>query len=792
MTRAAVLRRAIRVIAAALVLAPVVVPSALAQDPLARFAASLPRTDGAIALRGLADRVEVERDALGVPVIRGRTMLDVIRVLGFVHAQERFFQMDSMRRFAGGRLSEIVGSSMLGMDRRHRGYRFQAVAQEILAGLPADVVRELEVYAEGVNAGLRAMKAPPPEFAILQAEPEPWSATDALLVQDTMFEALNFNAGKERQQGALVETLPPALVAFLTPIRTRFDAPLLIGADAPYVPMPIPGPEVVDLRSQSRAAASDLVRVTAPALGSNSWAVAGMHTTHGGAIVANDPHLAITAPGIWFRTQLVWDGGRVAGVSLPGVPGIAIGSTDRIAWGFTNTMGDFQDLVVVEVDPDDPGRYRTPDGYEAFEEIVESIPVRGGAPVRHVLRKTRWGVVTGADARGRPVVLKWTALHARMVNIGFTEMAVARSLEDAVAIARRWYGPSQNVVIADNEGRIAWVVSGYFPQRVGFDGRTPRSWAEAGVGWDGPMDERLRPVVIDPAGGLLQTANNRNVDVDRAAPLGFTWALGARASRIAERLRAQEKLSEDDLLDIQLDTRVRVLDFYRDLLLEITAEAGNGELFATARRVVNGWNGTTDVDQPAARILDAFRRALSSSVIAPLVEPCRGVDPGFRFHWFSGEETVRRLLEERPAHLVPPPAVDWSDFLAATLRDVLSRLAASDPDGLSATWGSVNRASIQHPLARVAPMFAAMLNMPDDPLPGHPLAVRVANPAYGASVRMVVSPSHLDRGLLHIPAGQSGHPLSPHYRDSHPAWLAGRPTLLLAGAAESTLIFSPE
>jgi penicillin amidase len=773
------------VAAAALLAAP--------QDGGAPFTDSLARAAGEVTVAGLSAPVTVERDALGIPVIRGAALEDVVRAQGFVHAQERYFQMDMTRRFAAGRLAEVGGPMLVSMDRRNRPLRLEQVAARVLEGLPARHRRLIDVYTAGVNAGLADLDAPPPEYVIMRASPEPWSSTDGILVLYAMFEALNFNAAMERRRAVMAETLPDGLHRFLTPESTRWDTPLVGGSDR-YEPMPVPGPDVVDLRTASLPAAplTGLVDVPPLVAGSNNWAVAGDRTAHGGAIVANDPHLQITAPGIWFRCEMAWEGGRARGASLPGNPGVVIGATDALAWGFTNTMGDFQDLIVVETSAGDPGTYRTPDGPEPFEEIVETIEVRGGAPIDLPLRVTRWGVVTETDAAGRPLVLDWTALHAEMVNTGLMDIMHAATLEEGVEIVRTWYGPSQNAVIADDRGRIAWVVSGYLPRRTGFDGTVPTSRAEAGVGWDGPQDERHRPMLVDPPEGILFTANNRTVDVAWARRLGGTWALGARAQRIAERLRAAETLSEDDLLGIQLDTRVEVFDFYRDLVMEASKGAVFEPPVAEARRVVAGWNGTADADQAGLRILHAYRRALHDAIITPLVAPCRARDARFGYHWFGSEETVRRVLEERPAHLLPPGADDWPAFLRTTLRRVALDLRERAPDdGLTAPWGVDNTAMIQHPLASAAPAFAGMLSMPKDHLSGHSYAVRVALPAYGASLRMVASPGRLERGRFQIPAGQSGHPMSPHYRDSHAAWVDGRPTPFLAGPVVSKLVLTP-
>ncbi len=762
---------------------------------LTPFTMSLPKTTGETAVPGLAAPVTIARDPLGVPEITGATLLDVVRAQGFVHGQERFFQMDLLRRVSGGTLAALLGARGVESDREFRTMRCRAVADAVVRRQDDDMRRLLEAYADGVNAGLAALDAPPPEYALLGGAPEPWRPRDTVLSQLTMFDKLNWNRHIEYRIQVMREALPDALVRFLLPEDTRFESPLL-PARTPPGPGPrldIPGPDVVDLRKQTRRPVpAGIVDVTPISLGSNNWAVAGSRSAHGGAIVANDPHLEITAPGVWYRIELAWDGGRAMGLSLPGSPGVLIGSNTHVAWGLTNTQGDFQDWIMVVRDPDNPRNYLTPEGSEPYRREIEVIEVAGGDPVRHTLRMTRWGPIAQVDHAGNGLVLKWTALDPDTMNMGILRMMLATSLEQAVDVARTWYGPSQNVLVADAGGRIAWVVSGYFPKRVGFDGTVPVSWAEAGVGWDGAMDESRRPVVVDPPEGILYTANNRTVDLEWARMLGNGWDIGARARRIGELLRADEKLDESDLLAIQLDTRVELFDFYRDLAIEVADAAPDDPLLTEAKLVLMTWDGTADVDQPGMRILDAFRDVVYEKATTALLAPCLGVDPFFRYRWARGEETVRRLLEERPAHLCPPEYESWESFLRDGLTAVLGRLVTEAPlRRLGAGWGVANRAVVRHPLADAAGSLASMLGMPVLPLPGHPYAVRVGTSRFGASCRMVVSPGREDGGFLHIPAGQSGHPLSPHYRDSHASWIEGRATPFRAGAAEETLTLVP-
>jgi penicillin amidase len=331
--------------------------------------ASLPVLDGEVTVAGLAAPVVIERDALGVPTVRGANRLDVARALGFLHAQDRFFQMDLSRRQAAGELAELIGPPMVEADRRMRVHRFRAVARAVVERSSLAEQSLLDAYATGVNAGLAALPRPPFEYLLLRVEPAPWRAEDSVLVLFAMFNVLNTETRWfDAAVATMDDTLPAQLVDFLVPTGSSWDAPLVGG---PLPEPPLPGPEVVDLR---RAASTESRTAThgiderLPA-GSNNWAVAGSRSKHGGAVLANDMHLLISVPNTWYRASLVWPSGdgerRITGVTLPGTPAVVAGSNGDVAWGFTNTYGDWLDLVVLEEVPGDPGAYRTPEGIAA-------------------------------------------------------------------------------------------------------------------------------------------------------------------------------------------------------------------------------------------------------------------------------------------------------------------------------------------------------------------------------------------------------------------------------------------
>ena len=339
---------------------------------------SLPRIDGEITAQGLHARVRVERDGLGVPTIYAEGREDLAFGLGFVHGQDRFFQMDSLRRYAAGELAELFGAgpdgAILAMDRRIRVMRFRSVAQEVVANLGAAERRQLGAYVEGVRAGLGSLGARPFEYLLLRDAPRPWVAEDSVLVILSLFIDLQAdNIAKESARGNLRDVLPAPLAEFLSPAgMEEWDSPLFGG---PIAMPPVPGREVFDVGREPRATTDGTPwdQLEDFVAGSNNWALAGSRTADGRAWVANDMHLHLRVPGVWYRARLDCpdeDGtGRrqsVIGVTVPGGPGVVVGSNGRIAWGFTNTQGDWSDLIELDVPPDDPDRYATPEGLRPF------------------------------------------------------------------------------------------------------------------------------------------------------------------------------------------------------------------------------------------------------------------------------------------------------------------------------------------------------------------------------------------------------------------------------------------
>ncbi len=803
MTLARSVRRSWLRLLQALAITAFAVAGVLAASAWLALRASLPALDGELHLAGLAAPVTVTRDALGVPTIRGGSRADVARATGFVHAQERFFQMDLLRRSAAGELAELLGRPALQWDRGIRVHRFRDVAGRAVALLDPGERELLRAYSEGVNAGLAALGARPFEYLLLRSRPAPWREEDSHLVVLAMFIDLQDPEGRrESDLGVLRDVMPGSVFDLLAPIGTSWDAPLLGEAPAPP---PIPGPGTLDLRK--RAPAEPPAQAAAPAIGervavgSNNWALAGSRTTHGGAIVADDMHLSLSVPNTWYRAEIVWPGGpagaetRVIGVTLPGTPAVVVGSNTRVAWGFTNSFGDFADLVVVEQPAGDPETYLTPAGPRRLEHVREALRVRGGADEAVDVAETIWGPIVDHDHLGRPRALRWTAHDPEAVDLGLLRLERAASLEEALDAANASGIPAQNFVCAAADGRIGWTIAGRVPRRVGFDGRVPASWRDGTRRWDGWLAPAEVPRVVDPPSGALWTANSRTLSGPSLVLLGDGGTiLGARARQIRDDLAGLARASEGDMLAVQLDDRALFLGRWQRLLLDALTPAAlaNHPQRAEARPLVAAWGERAAIDSAGYRIVRAFRLELTSRVLGALTAPCRAADSRFSTRELGqAEDAVWRLVTERPPHLLDSRFATWDEQLLAALDAVLADIGKDGRPLATHTWGERNTAAIRHPLSGAVPLLGRLLDMPADRLPGDGNMPRFQAPAAGASERMAVSPGREADGYLHMPCGQSGHPLSPFYRAGHAAWVRGEPSPFLPGPAAHTLRLQP-
>lgn len=763
--------------------------------------ASLPQLDGTLQTDAIGAATRIERDALGTVTIIAENRDDATWALGYVHAQERFFEMDLMRRSAAGELAEMFGAAALPIDRRALVHRMRARAEATLA-LAADGERKLiDRYRDGVNAGLAALGARPFAYLLTRNTPRPWTSADSLLVIDAMYFSLN-DAENRRELAfsRMKAALPDSAFRFLTATGGWWDAPL----SGPAMVWPDPPPaEDIDLRALDQSllkhssSASDVVP------GSNSFAVSGA-LTGGPGLIANDMHLDLRVPDIWFRARLIFPNPRhpgetvdVSGASLPGTPAIVAGSNRSIAWGFTNSYADPADWVRVLPDPDAADHYLTAEGSAAIDIHEESIAVQGRAAEAFEVRETRWGPIIAEDADGTPLALAWTAEREGAVNLELLKLETAETTDEAVAIVQGAGMPAQNFLVADRFGSIAWTIAGRIPQRVGgFNAQLPADWSQPGTGWNGWLAAADYPLISNPPWQRLWTANARVVDegkhLDVLGDGGYD--LGARQRQIRDDLRAKDHFTAADMLDIQLDDRALFLDPWRKQLITLLEHSATTPQRSDIRNALTDWDGRASIDSVSYRIVRGWRNEVKDTVLDAFAGAVRIQHTDFEMPKLAqAEHAVWMLLQRRPLNLLPPGYQSW-EALQLDALDRVGKNLQMQPGGIAArTWGERNTARIAHPLSRALPGFLArLLDMPADQLPGDSNMPRVQAPRFGASERFAVAPGDEENGYFELPGGQSGHPLSPFYGAGHRDWVEGRPTPFLPGPTKYRLLVEPK
>jgi penicillin amidase len=760
---------------------------------------SLPRYDGRIESASLSAAVDVERDALGTVTIRAQNRHDVSFAIGYVHAQERFFEMDLLRRRSAGELAELFGAAALPIDRTTRAHRMRARAEAAIATLPDGDRDMLVAYRDGVNAGLAALSVRPLPYLLTRTTPAPWRTEDTALVVAAMSFTLSDAENKRELAFAKMKAaLAPSAYAFLTAPGGSWDAPL---AGSPLTWPAPPDADVLDLRALDPKVLKIPPKPQPDTPGSNSFAVAGA-LAGGAAIVANDMHLDLRVPGLWFRTRFVYPSPRrtgyivdISGASLPGAPAIVVGSNGSVAWGFTNSYADTADWVRVSRDANDPAKYATPDGEATIATHDETIRVHGGADETLKVEDTIWGPILAKDVDGAPLALAWTAHQPGAFNFDLLKLETAETADEAVAIAQTSGLPPQNFVVGDRAGNIAWTIAGRLPKRVGaYDPLVPADWSKRGIGWDGWVEPRDVPLIANPPWQRIWTANQRVTEAPWLATIGDSgYDLGARAKQIRDDLRERTHFTPADMLAIQLDDRALFLARWKDLFaLALNRAPKTAERKAIEDALVD-WNGEASIDSVSYRIVKAWRGEVIDTLLDAFAGKVRERFADFELPFLSQfEEAAWTVIRDRPANLLPPGYADWDTLLIACADRTAAKLAKQEGGIAKRTWGERNTMRIAHPLSRALPSFAAkFLDMPADELPGDRDMPRVQAPAFGASERFAVAPGDEANGYFELAGGQSGHPLSPYYGAGHADWVAGKPTPFLPGVAQHTLRFEP-
>ncbi len=766
---------------------------------------SLPTLSGEVKSPFLSATVTVERDSLGVPLISGKNRSDIAFATGYIHAQDRFFQMDMSRRVGAGTLSELFGADTLENDKRQRKHRFRHVAQQTLALVNDEQLSLLNAYTNGVNQGLADLGQRPFEYLLLGVEPQPWKNEDTFLSVFSLYTGLNdIDAKRDNLKGFLSRVTSKPVIDFLSPTKTRWDSPLQ-PSDLPDIPTP--GPDLVNLRSKGVELYGNLSGITLEdnLIGSNNWAVSGALTANGAAIIQNDMHLALKVPTVWYRTSWRYpdpeqpgENISITGVTFPGTPFMLVGSNSHVAWGFTNTGGDWVDLVELEINDD---RYMTPEGLKPLERWTETIHIKGQPPLLAEYFGTHWGPVVESVYDDTQYALRWIAHQPEATNLNLMYMEKAENALQVMAIANRVGMPPVNVAVGDHQGNIGWTIAGQIPNRSGIDSTYPLPWQRADENWQGWLPAVEYPRVYNPESKRIWTANARVASGKDNAKIGNGgYLLGARQLQIKNALMALDSANEKNMLEVALDHRALYMSNWRRLVLDTLTEDAlkNQPARQKFRHYVENWSAKASTDDVGYRLLREYNDALKIKILSSIgryflslsPQAKSGIKDGFMQNLNHETEMVWRLLDERPMNWLNPRYESWDALLLETVDEVVQNLGGVNQLA-KATWGQRNTADIRHPMSNSIPVLGKLLKMPAVPLSGDTWMPKAQIPSFGVSQRMVVSPGQEEAAIFHMPGGQSGHPLSPFFTSGYMDWVNGTASSFLPGKPVHVLTMSP-
>jgi len=758
--------------------------------------ATQPDVVGSLRLAGLRDRVIVVRDRNAVPHIQAANALDAYYALGYVHAQDRLWQMQMSKRIVAGRLAEILGPSALDTDRFLRTLGVRRNAEAILAQMPPEPRAVLQAYADGVNAFIDTRKsALPPEFLILGTRPEHWEPADTLGWQTMMAWDLGGNWTQEVLRMGLAQQLPTARIAEIL---------------APYPgDRPLRTMDYASFYRQLAPVATAMARVVQQApsgyvegMGSNNWVVSGGHTRSGKPLLANDPHLGLQAPALWYFAHLQAPGLELTGATLPGAPLVVLGHNKRIAWGFTNTAPDVQDLYIERIDPANPGRYQTPDGWAEFATRTETIHVKGEPDVTLTVRSTRHGPVMSdvaepISAAAKPlgaqyvVAFQWTALRAddRTFEAGL-KMGQASDWKSFLAALRDFHSPQQNIVYADVDGNIGYIAPGRVPLRRADNdlmGLAPAPGWDARYDWQGFIPFEQLPQRFNPPEGMIVTANQKVVADDYPYFITSEWTVPYRYQRIRSLLEAEPHHTPDSFAAIQKDVVSLAVRDALPLLLAapLASDASRPPRERAMFDALRKWDGTMAADRAEPLVVTAWLRELSRLL----------------FEDKMGESQFNRLWEQRNVQLPMLNAMRdpkgmgafWCDNSRTTAHEScadtiglawqraiadLDQRYGDDPGKWR--WGKAHTARSEHKPFGKVPYLASLFNV-RVPTGGDTYTVDVGRhnlrderapfeSTHAASLRAIYDLADLPESRFMTSTGQSGNALSPHYRDWTGKW----------------------
>ena len=746
--------------------------------------AALPQLDGDLHLAGLSAPVMVRRDDHGIPHLQAANEADLFFAQGYITAQDRLWQMDALRRSANGELAEVMGHSLLEHDTMQRVFRFRSTAQRVYSHLDPDNRARLDAYAQGVNLFLaQHPDRLPPEFTLLRYKPRPWTGADSLsigvsMMAQTLDDHWDVKLAREQISARLHNS---KLEADLYPVGSWRDHPPTGEVVDWSSPRPAPaasGQDDEDDRTETRFAPQEDLRQLRALLGhagcqlcaagSNEWVIAGSHTASGKPLLANDMHLSLTVPNIWYMADLEAPGFHVSGVTLVGVPFVIAGHNEHVAWGYTALYADVQDLYVEHLDG--KGNYQASDG--AWKPLLadqETIHVRGQPDVTLELESTGHGPLLNPlfKREKRPIALEWTLYDASLNNLPIYSLNRAGSCAEVSNALRDWSSPTLNVVYADDQGHIGYHAVGRVPLRPGGLAGVPID--DHAHEWHGYIPFESLPHAADPPSGFLATANSRVATDKSPYPLTLEWADPYRAERIYKALQGRSGLTPKDMLSLQIDVYSEVdQELGHRFAYAIDHATGGDERLRKAADLMRSWDGQLSTDSAAASLVTQTRAALRPMLLGPKLG-----DLAPDYAWSESNFALEEIVMHASPDWLPPGYKDWDAFLAAAVNQGMET-GKAPANVLGWAYGSWHVIDLEHPLGAFLPILGRMAGTGSQPLSGDTITVKQAGRAFGPSQRFTMDWSNIDGSTENIVLGESGNPLSPYFQDQWSDYYNGR------------------
>jgi penicillin G amidase len=772
----------------------------------------LPALEGNVSLTGLQSTVTIDRDSHGVPWIQASSLGDLMTAQGYALAQDRLWQMDLLRRIASGQISEIVGPMALDLDREERTLGLYIAADAAAAHMDPQTQKIIEAYCRGVNAYIEQHQSSLPfEFTVLRYKLAPWKPRDTFLISAYMWQTLTTTWKAKLNRARITAKLGPDRARDLFVVDSPLDH-ILVGAttpqksepqttktprqssDAEPISPPYSGDSRIHATEDSDAPSwlpsflAQFRNETSQITGSNNFVVSGAHTASGKPILANDTHLEFSMPGIWYMLHLTAPGWNVAGFTFPGCPLIVIGHNDRIAWGFTNSNADVQDLYTETFNPANSLQFKV-----QFKGNDKWLNARARTEIIHVRHKpdetlqvitTRHGPIVSRDPNdaNRAYALRWTLFEPGSLDFSFPLLGAASDWNSFVDVMQKIQGPGQNAVYADVDGNIGYILAAKVPIRASGHGELPVDGSNDNSEWTGYIPFDQLPKVLNPPAGIMATANARTVGPGYKYFLTDRWAGPERTERMYQLLTGRTGLRPSDANEIQNDI-VSLPDQFLAQQLQAASEHATSSDSRTTSLIgsLDKWNGSTNADSTQTSFLEFTRHALIRYLLAPylgnrvteyeLWEP----DADYDNVWWRDKVFLQNVLTDRPAAWLPKEFQNYDQLLMKCADEAAAHILPRGPsENLSdAAWGHFHFLEILHPLGQKG-LLRDFLSIGPMGQSGTLDTVRAMGYRHGPSMRLVADLSNFDNSLMEIPAGESGQPESPYYRDQFSDWFAGR------------------